>query len=342
MAEVRIAEVYNPLIFDPGVQEAAIENNAFIQSGVMVRDNRIDAMASGPGNVGEIPFYFGLANPQSDGTNEPNYTTDDPAVTSTPADIQGEKQVYMSAHKHQSWSTMDLARELGLQDPAMAIINRIGQYWAVDSQHRVVQSLLGVLADNIANDSGDMVNAIASETIAGQSAATRISADAILDTAATMGDKARNLAAIAMHSVQLFELKKQNLIDYIPNARGEVVIPTYLNYRVVEDDNMPVRAGTTDGFVYTVMLVGAGAVAFGVGNPPVPSEIERIQAAGNGGGQDVIHSRQTTIEHPYGFSFNTAGIAGQSPTYAELALAANWNRVYQYRKNVNVAFLTCN
>lgn len=342
MATVQIADIYNPLVYDVGIQEAAIEKNLFVQSGVMVTDTRIDAMASGPGQVGELPFFFGLDNPQADGTDEPNYTTDNPATFSTPKKLTGAKQVYMSSHKHQSWSTMDLARELGLIDPAGAIINRMGQYWATDNQHRLVQSALGVLADNIANDSGDMVNAIASETIAGQSTATRISAEAIIDTASTMGDAAGGLSTIAIHSVKYAELQKQNLISFIPDARGEVNIPTYLGYTVVVDDGMPVRVGTTDGFVYTVMLIAGGVFAYGEGSAETPSELERIAGAGNGGGQDVIHSRQTTIIHPYGFSFDNTAIAGQSPTYAELATAAEWNRVYAERKNIGIAFLTIN
>jgi hypothetical protein len=336
MATTQLADIYNPLIFNEGAQEAAIELNRFVQSGVMVRDERIDAMASGPGNVGDIPFFNGITN------DEPDYTNDNPASMSTPAKISGTKQIYMSAHLHKSWSTMDLTRELALQDPMGAIIDRIGKYWAVNNEKRLIQTMLGILADNIANDSGDMVNAVHTETGLSAVDANRVSADAVIDTAATMGDHAQMLTTICMHSQQYFKLQKQNLITYIPNARGEVNIPTYLGYTVVVDDSMPVRAGTTNGFVYTMMLVAGGVIAYGEGSPEVPSELERIPGAGNGGGQDIIHSRVSNIIHPYGFQFNTAGPAGQTATYAELAAATNWDRVYAERKNLGIAFLTVN
>ena len=336
MAEVRIAEVYDPLIFNGAVQEAAIEMNRFLASGVSVTDARIDAMASGPGQIGELPFYHGLTN------DEPDYTTDDPAVTSTPSDIGGAKQVYMSSHTHKSWSTMDLAREIGLQDPLQAIVNRVAKYWAVNSEKRLINSLDGVLLDNVTNDASDMVNDIFIEAGLTATAANLISAEAIIDTAATMGDHAQNLTAIAMHSIPYFALLKADLIDFVKDSEGSMTIPTYLGYRVIVDDSCSVRAGTTSGFVYTTILFATGSVAYGSGLPMVPSELERAQSAGNGGGQDILHSRRTEIVHPYGFSFLTTGPASLSATYAELALAANWDRVYAERKNIGIAFLRTN
>lgn len=335
-AAATLENIYDPTIFNGGVQEAAIELNRFVQSGIMVRDSRIDAMASGPGSTGDLPFFYGIAN------DEPNYTTDDPGTSATPAAITAGKQVYTTSHMHKSWSTMDLARELGLQDPLGAIISRVGHYWAVNNEKRLINALKGVMADNIANDSGDMVNAIFTEDGANATTANLISAEAVIDTAQTMGDHSTILAAIAMHSVIYTRLQKLNLIDFIPDARGEVNIPTYLGYRVIVDDSLTPRAGTTSGYVYTTILFGAGVIAYGEGSPMVPSEMERLPATGNGGGQDILHSRVSNIIHPYGFAFDSSSIAGISPTYAELAAAGQWNRVYNLRKNLGVAFLTSN
>jgi hypothetical protein len=91
-----------------------------------------------------------------------------------------------------------------------------------------------------------------------------------------------------------------------------------------------------------VILFSTGVVAFGSGTPEVPSEMARKPDTGNGGGQDVIYSRSTDIIHPYGFAFDSSGVAGISATYAELNAASAWDRVYQNRKNVGMAFLMCN
>lgn len=340
MAEVRIADIYNPLVFNGAVQEAATERNAFLASGVMVTDPQVTALANGPGNIGDLPYFDGLGNPQADGTNEPDYTTDNPAVNSTPAKITSSKMIWRKAFMHRSWSTMDLAKEIALQDPLTAIANRVGLYWAVNTQNRLIRSALGILADNEANDAGDMLYDVYAD-IASPLAANKISGDVVITAKQTMGDAAEALSAIAMHSVIYSELQRQQLIQFIRDADNNIVFGTYLGYRVVVDDAMPVTAGVNSP-AYISVLFGAGAVALGQGTPEVPSETDRLPSAGNGGGQDVIHTRDTQIIHPAGFEFTSAAVAGQSPTYAELANAANWNRVYAERKNIPMAFIRSN
>jgi len=331
-----LADVYDPTIFDAAVQEAAVELNRFVQSGIMQLDQRINAMASGAGHIGDLPFFHGLAN------DEPNYVNDDPADKSAPKKITSGKQIYATAHMHESWSTMDLARELGLSDPLMAITDRVGKFWAVNNEKRLINTCRGVMLDNIANDAGDMVVNI---SIADGDAATGvnlISAEAVIDAGGTMGDHSQYLTAIGMHSVPFTNLQKQNLIDFIPNARGEVNIPTYLGKVVIVDDSLVPVAGGTSGFVYTTILFAMGAVAYGQGTPLKPSETERDATSGNGGGQDILHSRATEIIHPYGFAYADAGIADITATYAELAAADQWDRVFVERKNVGLAFLQTN
>ncbi|HHA19844.1 MAG TPA: hypothetical protein ENK70_09075 [Methylophaga sp.] len=337
MAEVRLAQVYEPTAFNAAVQEAATELNGFLSSGVLARDARIDEMVGVGGMVGELPNFNPLTN------DEPDYVTDNPANLATPANIASGTQIYRLANQHKSWSTMDLARQLALADPLGAIANRIGHYWAVNSQQRVVSSSMGVLADNIANDAGDMVVDVSIAAGNSAVAANLINADAVIDAKATLGDNADSVTAIAMHSVCYTTLQKLQLIDFIPDARGEVSIPTYLGLRVIVDDQLDVTAGGTNGFVYTSVLFGQGAFGYGTTPADQPSELERVANAGYGGGQDIIHSRFNEIIHPQGFAFLSSGIsAGVSATRTNLETAAQWNRIYTDRKNVPLAFLQTN
>jgi hypothetical protein len=237
---------------------------------------------------------------------------------------------------------MDLAREIALQDPLTAITNRIGLYWAVNSQQRLIRSALGLLADNIANDSADMQYSIYEDLVVGSlDADNYISPAAVIAAKQTMGDAAESLSAIAMHSVVFSTLQSQNVIIYETAADANIRFPTYLGYRVVVDDSMPVIAGSNTP-AYITILFASGSWAQGDGDPGQASELEREPNAGNGGGQDILHTRRTEIIHPAGFAFTSSSVAGQSPTFAELAAAANWNRVYAERKNVGMAFLRSN
>lgn len=334
MAEVRITDVYEPLTFNAAVQEGQIELNRFIQSGIMVSDSELEAQAQVGGRTGELPFYEPL-----DTSTDPNIMTDDPSDTATPGDISSKKMIWYLAPLHRSWSTMNLARDLALEDPLGAITNRVAAYWATAMEKRLIASCNGILADNDADDSDDMFVSIYSD-VASPAAGNYISADAVLDAKQTMGDHATMLAAIAMHSVTYTTLQKQNLIDYIPDARGEVTIPTYLGYTVIVDDSLTVTAGTNTP-QYTTILFAAGAFSFANGRLLVPSEVERVENAGNGAGQDILHTRESVIIHPYGFQCLDAGIAGNGATLAELALAACWDRVVA-RKKIGMAFLLHN
>ena len=337
MATVQIADIYNPILFSKGIQEAAIESNRFLQGGVMVNNAEIATMASASSTIGELPFFKGLTN------DEPNYSTDDPAILSVPAKIGQGKQVFRKAFANKSWSTMDLANEIAAIKPVEAITGRVGKYWAVNTEKRLLNSCTGIMLDNIANDSGDMVTTVATlETGDLPTAAKIINSGLIIDAKGTMGDAGETLTAIAMHSVPYNNLLKLNLITFQPTSDQKGSFPVYLGLRVIVDDSLPVRAGTTSGFVYTTILFGNDVVGYGAGSPPVPSEVERKASAGTGGGQDIIHSRVTEIIHPFGFAFTSASVAAASATYAELTTAANWNRVYASRKNVPIAFLLSN
>ena len=334
MATVQISNIYNPLTFARREQEAQIQLNQFLNSGIVVVDPRVSAQASQGGNVGELPFFKPL------GTEEPNYSTDNPATTSTPANVTSAKMVWRLAAQNKSWSTMDLARELALEDPVGAITNRIGQYWATNNEKRVIQSCLGILASNVANNGGDMRVTVATDAAGAITDAERISAELIIDAEQTAGDHQGGFTAIAMHSVVYARLRKQNLIGFVRNADNNTMFATYGGKRVVVDDSLPAVAGT-NRVTYTTILFGAGAFVMGEGRVMVPSEMERAPATGNGGGQDIIYSRRSDIIHPLGFTFTSASVAGQSATQAELATAANWTRVWE-RKNVPIAFLQTN
>lgn len=334
---VQIADIYNPLVWNRAIQEKAIEYNRFIECGMCVDNAELKALASGPSTIGELPFFKGLTN------DEPNYSSDDSAIISVPAKITSGKQIYRKSFANKSWATMDLAVEIGAVDPVEAIVNRIGKYWATNSQNRCINALRGVMAGNILNNASDMVMDVATlETGAAPAASKVINANLVIDAGLTMGDHAPDLACICMHSVVFGNLQKLNLITYVPTSTQDIKWPSYLGYRVVVDDQLTPRAGGVSGFVYTTILCGMDVCGYGLGTPPVPSEIYRLPNAGNGGGQDLIFSRNTEICHPFGFAFTSASVAATTATYAELALAANWTRVYAQRKNVALAFIRTN
>ena len=182
---------------------------------------------------------------------------------------------------------------------------------------------------------------IASESIAGQSATTRLNGATFVDATVKLGDRGDRLTAIAMHSATEAALRKLDLIDFIPDSEGKAQIKSFQGRRVVVDDTLPPRAGTTDGVVYTSSLFGPGA--FGKGAAALESaplqgghgsegvELARVPLDSD----TVLINRRRYILHPRGVKFTSASVAADSPTNAELENGANWTRVFE-NKNVRI------
>jgi hypothetical protein len=168
-----------------------------------------------------------------------------------------------------------------------------------------------------------------------------VSAEAILDAKQTMGDNGKELNTLIMHSVVHTRLQKLNLIDYIPDSEGRIRFPTYLGYRVIEDDGVRTVAGS-NRIRYWTYLVGNGAIAWGEHSVDKPVETDYKPAKGNGMGVEELWTRRQYIMHPYGFRWLDASRAVQFPTNAENRLAANWDRVVEERKQVRIAALVTN
>ena len=336
MATTRLADIIDVTIFRDLPQIEGPEKTRFFDSGVVTRNALLDELANAPGKSIELPYWNDL-----DGSTEVNYSSDDPASSATPQKITQGEQTARKSFVNQGWQAADLASELAMGGTAMeAVRTRTDRYFARQWQRRLIAATNGVLADNVANYSGDMVIDVASESIAGQSATTRFNRDAFTEALYTAGDSAEIFTTIAVHSVVMAQMVKNNDIDFIPDSDGMATIPTYMGKRVIVDDGLTVTAGTTDGFKYNSVLFGPGAFGYGVGSPITPVAIDRNEEQGDGGGIETLWVRNTWLLHPFGFQ-QTGTPADVSFTQAELALAAQWDRVLP-RKNVPIAYLVTN
>jgi hypothetical protein len=201
--------------------------------------------------------------------------------------------------------------------------------------------LSGIMGDSVANYSGDMVVDVATDDASAPTDAELIGPESIIEAKLTLGDKMDTVSAIAMHSVCYARLVKLQFIEFQQNPATGMQIPYYLDMMVIVDDSMPVTAGT-NRVTYTSILCGPGAIGFGNGETEYPLELERKASIGNGGGADILHSRETYIIAPRGYEFTSDSVVGVTPTLVELKNADNWKRSYDYRNNVPFAFLNTN
>ena len=341
----KIVDVVVPEIFTPYVQQLTEEKARLVQSGVVTRDPSIDALLAGGGLTFNAPSFRDLDS------DDDNVSSDDDGTPSTPNKIQTAQEVAVRLSRNQSWSTMDLTQALAGADPMQAFANRVAFYWERRLQAVFVATMQGLFADNDAAPTGgdthtqfDMTNDISGGGFV--PGVTDFSAEAFLDAAVTMGDSMADLVAVMVHSIVFNRMQKNNLIDFIPDARGETTIPTFLGRTVILDDGLPNPAGAgaaaTAAGIFHTWLLGSGSVRWGVGTPRVPTEVDRVPQAGNGAGQETLFSRIEWSMHPAGNAYvGTAPSGGPSnaTTVNNLAHADSWSRVFPERKQIRIARL---
>lgn len=334
MAVTRLSDIIEPDVFTAYTQQLTTRLDALLSSGIVVTSSEFDARANGAGDVTDMPFWNDLGETNS------NIGTDDPAVTSTPLNIDTGKMIALRNHRNQSWGAMDLLARVAGQDPMDVIAQRVAKYWVGDRQRLLISMLKGLEADNIAANSSDMVHDVGTDSASAITDAEKLTSDTVLEAKQTMGDAARALSVIVMHSRVHTNIQKAQKIDFVPAAETNVGFDTYLGYRVIVDDNCPVTVGTNRS-EYTSYLFGPGVFALGNGTPKVPTEVWRDPASGRGSGEERLYSRQQFILHPLGFQCSAATSTGKSPTNSEYEVAGAWSRVYN-RKKIPLVILKTN
>ena len=335
MAKTQIADIIVPAQFAGYVLQRTSEKSDLFQSGIVNRNPDYDERAALGSNQVNMPHWNDLT-----GNRQP--LSDSSPLTTVK--LVADQDIARIHNDGNGWSWNHLAAVISGDDPAKALAEFLANYWNRQNQYMLVNSLTGVFA--AASMSGNLL-AIHSESVAGQTASTRLNGATFVDATQKLGDRGERLVAVAMHSATEAALRKLDLIDFIPDSAGETQIRTFQGRRVVVDDGCPTRAGSTDGTVYTSYLFGEGA--FGMGY----SDLNGAPIEGGHGTQGVEWYRDTLnsdtifvnrrrfILHPRGVKFTSASVAGQNPTNAELALAANWVRVWE-NKNVPIVAVTHN
>ena len=294
-----------------------------------------NALAAGGGREVKMPFWKDL-------TATRQLLSDSASLTVNK--VTSDQDISRIHNDAQVWSVNHLAKVISGDDPMQAIVDLVAGYWARTDEGLVISALKGVFA---AGSMSANLLAIHSESIAAQTSATRLNGATFVDACAKLGDAADRLTAVAMHSGTEAALRKLDLIDFIPDSEGKAMLRTFQGRRVVVDDTLPTRAGSTDGTVYTTYLFGQGAFAKGVaaldGTPLQGGfgtegvEMARVPLDSD----TVLINRRRYILHPRGVKFTSASVAADSPTNAELETGSNWTRVWE-AKNVRLVAITHN
>ncbi len=317
MAVTKLSDVIVPEVWVPYVKQQTTEKSALVQSGIISSSPELDNLVTQGGKIINMPFFNDLAGEDQVVPNQGTNLNVEGITTGQ------DKAVLLIRGK--AWGAHELAGALAGADPMQAIANRYVAWWTRNEQKILISVLTGAFGTALASHVNDISG--------GTGDGATISAGVVLDTKQALGDAADVLTTLVMHSAVYTSLQKQNLISFIPNARGEVTIPTYLGYRVILDDGMPVSGEGTDR-IFTTYLVGSGAIARGEG---VPVSLTPVETDRNSlGSEDYLITRRALVLHPMGVAWKepAAYTTATDPTPAnvDLAAAANWQLVVDHKK----------
>lgn len=228
------------------------------------------------------------------------------ATAPTTNNITGSAQVAPILNRVKKYGSTDLVRYMTAADPFRAIGDEFANYWAQRMDEVAVVSVIGA-ANGIG--SGVAVNDISSQT----GSAAVISAAAIIDTQALMGEFAEDLEMIVVHPQVYAALRKANLVTMVPDATGTKMFSFYGDLRVVVSSTAGLDAGSG---VYNTLLVARNALAYADATP-AEHVLEMDREIGYA---DVVASSRRYVLHPVGAKWEGT----QGNTNAQLALASNW------------------
>ena len=331
MAETRLTDIIIPEVFYPYIMEESLNRNPFFQSGILAASPQITAFLAGGGKTSNIPYWQDLTGD----SDEPSET-----VADTVNELGTDKMVVRRQIRHKAWGANALSAALSGANPVQAIGQRVAGFWGKDMQNNLVRYIRGILADNAADDSSDLIVDISTEDGAAATSANKISATKTIEALMKQGDRFSDIKAIAVHSVVYQTMVTNDLIDFVQDSKTSTMIPYYIGLRVIVDDGMPVIAGGTSGYKYHSYLFKPGSVGFGENAGAIlPVEVSRD--ASKGSGIDILYTRRQFAVAPLGFSWNKADNSAITPSLADLIAATSWDRVYD-KKNTGVVAIVSN
>ena len=228
-----------------------------------------------------------------------------------------------------AWVERDFSEDItGGADFMGNVARQVSEYWEGVDQDTILQVLNGVYSMTGTENQLFVEKHTFDITSSGDGKVQPETLNTAIQQAS--GDQKKAFRVAIMHSAVSTNLENQGLLKFMTfnDANGiqrDLPIATWNGRVVLVDDHMPTIDVGGGVLNYVTYVLGEGAFDFEDVGARVPQEMKRDPAAH--GGEDTLYTRQRKVYAPYGISFTKASMAKNSPTDAELAMAANWSLV---------------
>ena len=333
------------------------KTDKLLNSGIIAYNDELAGKMAAGGMVVEVPYWKDLAAGATDSGFNQQVSTDKTTDVATPNTISMIQAQTPYLRRNFGLSSADLSAAIEGEDPMGIMVQRVEPSWSRIRQEILKSVLSGILRTGMTIDSTNMFFKYADATTP-----TNITSESILEAEAMLGEYSDDVTVMMVSPTQMLQLKKANLIDYVPDSDGKVDIATYLGKRVIVTNDLITFNGAGDSAYgasttqksYMAVLFRPGAIQYAETMAKTPVETERQAAQGAGEGVENMWFRRHMCFHPVGFSydpgeskgFDTKGrglsAAKASPSNAELAAATAWSAIAEERAQVPFVGLLTN
>lgn len=345
MASTVRGNVIIPEVFTPYLTEASTVRNSFIMSGVVTP---LDAL-----NVNEGGDTVVIPNWKANLTGDAERLTD--TTSMTPGNITADKQIGVVLHRGRAWGARDLASMAAGSNAMNAIGDKSADYITNEQQKDLIAALNGVFGALGSSNSGAAFADLCVD--ASGSSETNLGPRQIAAAEVILNEDADKLGAIVMPPQVYADLKERKAIDFVSatdarvtastaaagsitalNAFGgsvaaaytaNLAVPFYMGMRVIRSKDLP-KSGSGSTTKYACYVMGTGAVGTGQ-QAALRTDTDRDILAL----ESVMAVDWHNVYHPLGSRY----IGPVNPTRAELATAANWQKVFE-TENIGIVRIT--
>jgi hypothetical protein len=325
-AYTRLTDTIIPSVWARYQYEESVEKLDIFNAGVLYSDSEITSQLANGGFAVDMPMWNYIPHIPSEAVN------DDPTDNIEVKKITSRTERAARNIRAQAWGNMDINRILAGDDPQRIIVQHQAEYWQYANKTTLLAMLSGMVADNVANNGGDLV-------VDTNASVTELS---VIDAAYLMGDQADKFSTLWLHSRQMAALKKLDLIDYVPaSQQGGMLLPYYMGLRCIVDDGITGTSGGANLTEYTAYMFKPRAIHWAelpVDTDGGPLEFDRKPRAGHGGGMTETVGRRHFVPHVKGMTL-TGTPAGKFATDAEYRTDAFWARATADKKNIGFVAL---
>lgn len=304
MAVTNLANTIIPVVFDKYVLNTILKTNRFIQSGIMVPDDKLGNQLLQPGDEITIPFINDLSGDPQAWTD-----TDDIDVDN----LTTGSQRAIKFRQAKAFGSTEISRLVSGAPIAETIASRFANYWNNVDQAILNSTLQGVfLNTEVANTK------LFDQTVVSPATPT-FGPKGFLAAIGLLGDlQDQSFKKIAVNSSTYSQMKFQGMIETIQPQNSVTPINYYNNMEVIVDDDIPLEKGG----IATAYIYGSGAVSYST----VPHSTEVVHEALKQGGRDSVVSKRVSATHVNGTTLaKTFKPAGQTTITEELAKGTTWD-----------------